>query len=73
MQFFQTDFYRNSLKVHEDIKKQNILPTTFPNLEFVMNGDKFYKKLWKKVDEADVYLFYHSDSNISQSRLMFGF
>ena len=57
MEFFNSDFYKNSLKVHEELRTQKLVSSTFPSMDYLMNGDKFFKALWKTIDEAQVTMF----------------
>ncbi len=56
MNFFNSSFYQNSLALNQSLKYKNIQETTFPELECTYDNDKFWKHLWKSIDEAKVSL-----------------
>ena len=55
MDFFKTDFYRNSLIVLQELQEKKPLVTTnFPDVKYMVSGDHIYKEIWKRIDEAKV-------------------
>jgi len=57
MNFFNSNFYYNSLLVNQAFKRYDIQETTFPELEYVYDNDVFWRQLWKNIDEAKHYVW----------------
>lgn len=71
MNFFNSSFYHTSLALHQTLKQQNIQETSFPELEYLYDNDKFWKQLWQSIDAAKVKHHFHIwVKNISST--MFG-
>ncbi len=54
MEFFNSKFYQNSMAIQSELKKLNIVSSTFPEITYIYENDVFWKELWKILDEAKV-------------------
>ena len=54
--FFNSSFYTNSYALNQLLKQSKIEETTFPEMEYLYDNDKFWRNLWKSIDEAKVPL-----------------
>jgi hypothetical protein len=56
MEFFESQFYKDSLKVNQSFKQANkIIPARFPEFKIITSGDTFFQNLWQMIDEAKVF------------------
>lgn len=56
MNFFNTSFYNDSLALNQNLKALKFQETSYPELKYIYDNDKFWRELWKDIDEAKVTL-----------------